>query len=143
MSKYFISSDERMIELTGKLANIALSLTQLALLGAILYRRYVLGQGEENYSDIQIILGLSVFGYIAARLYFGAVLPVLSIKATLRIYIVSVVFLFITLSFIYGLPSLDNWHNTILPVSLGPAILLGLYWGFAYLGKRRSDKDLR
>ncbi len=142
MSKYFIASDERMIGLTGKLANIALSLTQLALLGAILYRRYVLGQGEENYNDIQVILGLSLSGYIAARLYFGAVLPVMSFKKTLRIYFVSVAVLFIILSFMYGLPSYDEWNNTILPVVLGPAIILGLYWGFAYFGKRRSEKDL-
>jgi len=142
MAKYFIASDERMVDLTGRLANTALSLTQVALLGAILYRRHVLGQSEEYYSDIQLILGLSLFGYIAARLYFGAILPVLSFKVTLTIYIGFVAFLFVTLSFLYGLPTSDNWHNTILPVTLGPAIILGLYWLIAYLGKRRAEKEL-
>jgi len=92
------------------------------------------------YSDFRLILGLSVFGYIAVRLYYGAVLPILSFRKLFYIYIGFVGFLFAVLSIWLGLPTLDNWTNTILPVLLGPAILLFLYWLFAYLGKKRMDR---
>jgi len=140
MTKFHIVSDERMQVISGRIAWIFLGLTQTAILFAILRRRYFLGQGEEFYSDFRFILGLSVFGYIAARLYYGAVLPILSIRKLLYIYVGFVTFLFVVLSIWFGLPTLDNWTNTILPVLLGPAILLFLYWLFAYLGKKRMDK---
>ena len=141
MNNKFFISDERMQIVTGKIAVIFLALTQTAILGIILYRRYFLGQGEEYYNDIRTVLGVSVFGYIAARLYYGAVLPVLSFKTIASIYVGFVTFLTVVLSIWYGLPTLDNWQNTILPVLLGPAILLFLYWLMAYLGKKRMDKE--
>ena len=139
-NKLFIS-DERTQIVTGKIAVIFLGLTQTALLGIILYRRYFLGQSEGYYADIRTVLLVSVFGYIAARLYYGAVLPVLSFKTIVYIYLGFVTFLTVVLSIWYGLPSLDNWQNTILPVLLGPAILISLYWLIAYLGKKRMDKE--
>ena len=139
MNNYFVA-DERMQIISGKIAMIFLGLTQTALLGIILYRRFFLGQSEENYSDISIVLMLSVFGYIAARLYYGAVLPVLSIKTLVYIYVGLVTFLMITLSLWLGLPTIENWQNTILPVVLGPAILISFYWLIAHLGKKRMEK---
>ena len=136
-------SDERMQVLSGRIAVIFLTLTQVGILSVILRRRYFLGQGNEYYSDIRIVLALSVFGYIAARLYYGAVLPLLSVGKLLTIYLAFVAFLFVTLSVWFGLPTLDNWQNTILPVVLGPAIMLGGYWLMAYLGKKRLEKEVR
>ena len=141
MNNAFVA-DERMQILTGRIATIFLSLTQVALLGIILYRRYFLGQEEAYYSDVRLVLGFSVFGYIAARLYYGAVLPMLSFKQLVYIYVGFVVFLTVVLSIWLGLPTLDNWQNTILPVLLGPAILLGGYWLVAYLGKKRMEKEI-
>ena len=112
MKQPFVS-DERMQIITGRIAVIFLSLTQVAILGIILYRRYFLGQSEEYYSDIRIVLGFSVFGYIAVRLYYGAVLPLLSFKKLVYIYLGFVLFLFVTLSIWLGLPTMDNWQNTI------------------------------
>jgi len=130
--------DERTDRLSGYIASIFLGLTQVALLGLILYRRYVLGQPEEAYIDFRMVLMLSVFGYIAARLYFGALVPKFSVRTLLIIYVALVAFLFIVLSAWLGLPTLDNWHNTLLPVVLGPAIIVGGFWLFSLLGKRRS-----
>jgi hypothetical protein len=140
MKNLFIS-DERTQIVTGKIAVIFLGLTQTALLGIILYRRYFLGQSEEHYADIRTVLLISVFGYIAARLYYGAVLPVLSFKTLVYIYVGFVTFLTVVLSIWYGLPTLDNWQNTILPVLLGPAILISVYWLIAHLGKKRIEKE--
>ncbi len=140
--KSTILTDERMQIVTGRIATIFLGLTQTALLGVILFRRYFLGQGEEYYNDIRLILAVSVFGYIAVRLYYGAVFPILSVKKLLIIYIGFVIFLTIVLSIWLGLPTLDNWENTILPVLLGPAILLFGYWLMAFLGNRRMEKQI-
>ena len=63
--------DERTDRLSGKIATVFLGLTQVGLLAIILYRRYYLGQAEDAYSDVRVVLAFSVFGYIAARLYFG------------------------------------------------------------------------
>ena len=141
MKQPFVS-DERMQTITGRIAVIFLSLTQTAILGIILYRRYFLGQPDEYYSDIRIVLGVSVFGYIAASLYFGAGLPVLSIKKLGYIYAGFVIFLSVILSIWFGLPTVDNWQNTILPVLLGPAILVAAYWLVACLGKKRIEREI-
>jgi hypothetical protein len=130
--------DERTESLSGKIATIFLGLTQVGILGIILYRRYYLGQPEEAYSDLRAVLAFSVFGYIAARLYFGALIPKFSLKSLALIYAGFVLFLFVVLSLWFGLPTLDNWQNTILPVVVGPAILAGGFWLFSWLGRRRS-----
>ena len=142
MNKYFYPTDERMVVISGKIAIVFLVFTQMALLGSILYRRYGLHQSNADYADIQIILLISVFGYIAARLYFGAVLPKLSIGKLVKIYIGLVIGLFVVLSLWLGLPSLENWTTTLLPVLLGPAILVTLYWFLAFLGNRRIEKTI-
>ena len=41
-----------------------------------------------------------------------------------------------------GLPDLSDWQNNLLPVLVGPALLLGAYWLFAWLGARRLEKQI-
>lgn len=120
-----------------------LPLTQVALLLAILHRAYVLNQPDETFNDLRIILALSVFGYIGASLFWGGYFPLLKAKTLFGIYLVLVTGMFVVLSLVYGLPTLDNWTNTLLPVLLGPAILIGLYAGLAYLGKKRIEREIR
>ena len=142
MKNKMFATDERMTALTGRIAVIFLALTQTALLALILFRRFVLDQGQEHYNDIRLVLLLSVFGYIATRVYFGAVLPVLSIKTLFIIYLGLVVILFVTLSIWLGLPDLQNWRNTLLPIGAGPALLVTGYGLFAYFGRKRIEKEI-
>jgi hypothetical protein len=134
--------DERTIGITGKIAAIWLPLTQLGLLAAILYRAYVLQQADSQLNDLRIILGVSVFGHIGTLLFLGGFFPALKIRTLLVVYLALVLLLFTVLSIWLGLPSLDNWANTILPVLVGPAILVGLYGGLAYLGQKRIERDI-
>ena len=134
--------DERLATIAGKIAIIVLPLTQVALLLAVLYRSYVLNQPDEAFTDIRLILGVSVFGYIGASLFWGGYFPIIKIKTLLIIYLALVMGLFTVLSMVYGLPKLDNWMNTLLPVLLGPAILVSLYAGAAYLGHKRIERDI-
>jgi hypothetical protein len=134
--------DERVAGTAAKIAAIVLPLTQLALLLAVLYRAYVLNQPDSEFNDLRIILALSVFGYIGASLFWGGFFPMLKVRTLLVIYLALVVGLFAVLSLVYGLPTVDNWTNTLLPVLLGPAIMVGLYAGLAYWGQKRLEKEI-
>ncbi len=134
--------DERTSQVTGKISQVVLALTQMALAATVLIRAYVLDQPDSEFTDIQIILGLSLVGNILASLYYGGHYPVLSVKTLVRLYIGSAIGLFIILSIWFGLPKLEEWYNTILPVVLSPAIILGLYHWVAKLGEKRMDKEI-
>ena len=117
-------------------------LTQVALLVAVLYRAYVLNQPDHEFADLRIILGVSVFGYVGASLFWGGYFPLLKVRMLLIIYLALVVGLFAVLSIVYGMPTVDNWTNTLLPVIVGPAIMVGLYAGLAYWGQKRIEKEI-
>lgn len=142
MRKFFQPSDERMAALSGQIAVVMMVLTQTALLVDILYRRFALGQSADETQDLRLILLGSVFLYIAARLALGAVLPVLSWKVLLGMYVVLAGGLFVALSLWLWLPDPADWQNTILPVILGPALLVGGYAALTYWGKKRLDREI-
>ena len=134
--------DERQRRITSRIAVFFLFLTQIALGCIIFYRRYVLHQTNAEIADLNILLAASIYGFIAVRLLFSAAVPTLSLKKTLIIYAGFVLILGTILTLIYGFPPVNQWHNTLLPVLLGPAILLGLYHLFAYLGQKRMEKEI-
>lgn len=134
--------DERQERITSRIALFFLFLTQIALGGVILYRRYGLHQSNAEIADLNILLSLSLFGFFAVRLFFSASSPVLRFKTTLVIYAGFVLILSTILTLIYGFPPMNQWYNTLLPVLLGPAILLVLYHLFATLGRKRMEKQM-
>jgi hypothetical protein len=134
--------DERTLNINARISQFTLVLTQLGLLGIILFRVYVLNQPDENINDLRILLGLSVFGTMFATLFYGGMLPKIKFKTIALIYVGFVILLGAVLTISLGLPELSNWQNNILPVLVGPAILLGSYWFFAWLGARRIEKQI-
>jgi hypothetical protein len=70
-------------------------------------------------------------------------LPQIKFKNLVVIYLGFVALLFVILTIWLGLPDLSDWQNNILPVLLGPAILLGAYWFFAWLGAKRIDNQIK
>lgn len=139
MKKTFV--DERTERINGLVSFFCLMLTQLALVGIIVYKRYILGLPQEEYTELSWVTGLSMGGYWAARLYFSGILPVISFKKLLAIYFGSVTFIVIPTLLIVGLPAPERWYEVIYPF-IGVAVLLGLYTLVAYLGKRRMEKDI-
>jgi hypothetical protein len=132
--------DERTAQVSARVSQIVLSLTQLALAGVILYRVYALGQKESSIADFQVILGLSLLANLFGSLYYGGYLPVLSVSAALKLYAAAVLILAFPLTIIYGFPQPSEWGSTLLPVLLGPAVMVGLYFGVARLGQKRLEK---
>lgn len=134
--------DERTLNINARVSQIALVLTQLGLYGIILYRIYFLNQPDNSLNDFRILLGISIFGTMFATLFFGGILPQVKFKTIVLIYLGFVGFLMIVLTLWLGLPDLSDWQNNILPVVVGPAVLLGAYWLFAWLGKQRIERQI-
>jgi len=134
--------DERTLNVNARVSQIALALTQLGLYGIILYRVYILNQPDDTLNDFRILLGVSIFGTMFATLFFGGILPQVKFRTIVLIYLGFVAFLFIVLTLWLGPPDLSDWQNNILPVVVGPAILLGAYWLFAWLGKHRIERQI-
>jgi hypothetical protein len=142
MFNEMFKADERSRALNGTIAQVFLGLTQMGLLGIVFYRLYVLGQPDAELSDLRMLVALSIFGYIAARLYYGGILPELAWKPALIAYVALAGLITGVCLLIYGFPAPEDWANTWLPTLLGPALLIGLYALVAWLGKRRIEAEI-
>ncbi len=134
--------DERIRATAGRAAWVWLGVTQVLVAGVVFYRLLVLGQAEAEIRDIQAVLAISLFGHIALQLYLGGLFPVLTWKGMLAAYLV----LFALISggsiLAMGLPAPEEWRNTWLPATVGPALLVGLYSLVAWLGERRVERQI-
>jgi len=137
MKRMFV--DERTEHINGLVSFICLVLTQLSLVGVMVYKRYFLGMPPEEYAEITWIAGLSMIGYWAIRLYLSGILPVISFSKLLAIYIVLVAAISIPTYFIHGWPVTERWYEVLYPF-IGVAGTLGFYSLVAYLGKRRLEQ---
>ncbi len=134
--------DERSRQTATHTAYFFLHITQLLLAGVIFYRLYILGQPDGELRDFQLVLGLSIFGYMGTQLYLGGILPVPNLKGALAAYGVLVALVAGGSLLAFGVPPLSDWSTTWLPAFLGPAILVGLYALLAWLGKRRLERQI-
>jgi len=135
--------DERTLNINARVSQFALVFTQLGLYSIILFRVYALHQPDEAVNDLRVLLGLSIFGTMFATLFFGGMLPKIRFRTIVLVYVGFVAVLATILTLWMGLPDLSEWWNNILPVLVGPALMLGGYWFFAWLGTRRLEKQIR
>ena len=131
--------DERTEHVNGLVSFFCLMLTQLALVGVVFVKRYFLGQPPEAYAEITWIALLSMSGYWAVRLYLSGILPVISFKTMLLIYVIAVLAISVPTYFIHGWPAPERWFEVLYPV-IGVAVILLVYWLIAYFGKKRLEK---
>jgi fermentation-respiration switch protein FrsA (DUF1100 family) len=131
--------DERTERINGTVSFYILILTQLALVGVMVYKRYFLGLPETAYSEISWIALVSMAGYWAVRLFLSGILPVLSFRKMILIYFGLVAMISIPTYLIHGWPEKEHWFEVLYPL-IGAAIVLGIYSLVAYLGKRRVDR---
>jgi hypothetical protein len=134
--------DERTQQVVGQSAAIMLGLTQVALGIVLLIRLYVHDQPDAELRDIQIVLLGSIVGYFVLRSFLGGMMPVPTLRQAATVYLLMVVGLFTVLSLWLGLPDLSAWTTNILPVVLGPALIVAGYWIVAALGRRRIERQL-
>jgi len=131
--------DERTEHINGLVSFFCLMLTQIALVGVMVYKRYFLGLPPEAYTEITWIALLSMGGYWAIRLYLSGILPIISFRKMLLIYIPLVAVISVPTYFIHGWPVKERWFEVLFP-PIGVAIILGVYSLAAYLGKRRLER---
>ena len=131
--------DERTEHVNGLVSFLCLMLTQIALVGVMVYKRYVLGLPSEEYTEITWIAGFSMGGYWVIRLYLSGILPVISFRKILAIYILLVAVIFIPTYLIHGWPASERWYEVLYPFT-GMAVILSVYSLIAWLGKRRIEK---
>jgi hypothetical protein len=142
MKKLWFDWDERSEQVAGRSAMVVLGLTHVAL-GAVLFiRLYVRDQPDAEVRDIQLVLLGSLVGYFALRSFLGGIMPVPTLKQAITVYLSLFTLLFVVLSIWLGLPELKEWSTTILPVAVGPAIVVGGYWLIALMGQKRVERDL-
>jgi hypothetical protein len=133
--------DERTERINGLVSFYVLMLTQIALAGVIVYKGYILGLPSEEYNEVSVIMGLSMGGYWALRLYFSGILPMIPFKKLVVIYFVSVALIWIPTYLMVGWPEPSEWYQVLYPF-IGVAVVLGFYSLVAYLGKRRLEKSI-
>jgi hypothetical protein len=126
MFQEMFAGDERSHQINGMIAQIFLGLTQIFLAVIVFYRLYVVGQPDAELNDLRLLLAFSIFGYIAARLFYGGILPKLSWKPALIAYAALAGLITVVCLLIYGWPAPEDWANTWLPAFLGPAFLVGV-----------------
>ncbi len=134
--------DERTRENARYAAAIWLGVTQVLLAGVVFYRLYVLGQPDHEIRDFQFVLAVSLFGYIGMQLYLGGIFPVPTLKGLVVGYLLLMGVVVGGSLAIHGLPPAEDWANTWLPALLGPALMVGLYYLVAWLGKRRIERRI-
>jgi len=140
--------DERNKEVIMKVCTVMYLLTFVMLAIALLYRQFVLRQPIDDYSDIANIFTFNTLVLLAAILYLGGIqFPPLKLSTVLILYLG-----FVTIGFLYTF-----FKYTILlesPISFGfmleklgiilviCALILGIYVLFAFLGRRKMERDL-
>ncbi len=134
MKRTFVA--ERYADQHGLAAAYSMVFTQIALVGVVVYKRLVLGLPSAAYAEYLWMVGLSLAGYWAIRLYLSGLLPVISVKRMLAIYGVLVAVIAIPTYLIHGWPPPERWHEVLYPF-IGVAVVLGLYALVAHLGNRR------
>lgn len=133
--------DERIERMNGQISFLFLHLTQIGLAGILFYKRYMQGLPTSETNLLAWLLGLSIGGYWSLRLYLSGILPLVSFRKLLMIYLVAVAFITIPTYLIHGLPEPERWYEVLYPF-IGVAVVLGLYFLVSYFGKRRLEKYL-
>lgn len=131
--------DERTEHINGLVSFYCLMITQFALVGVMVYKRYFLGLPQKDYAEITWIACLSMGSYWAIRLFLSGILPVISFKKMLLIFIALVAAISIPTYFIHGWPAADRWYEVLYPFA-GVSVIMGLYYLIAYFGKRRLER---
>lgn len=148
MKKNPLHVDERAKEIVLKVCSTMYVLTLLALISTMSFREFVLGQPVRQFEDIAIIVTANILVLIVAVLYLGGIVFQ---KFRLR-YIIAgyVIYVIVGFSFTF----VQYRILTTPPLSIGETfgklsivvticgLITALFVLFAYLGKRRVEKDL-
>lgn len=142
MLKKMLLSDERTLQTSNKIGSKVYFLTICLLMIAMFYRKNVLGQSlQKDYWDIAAIFLITGLINVAANLYYGGILPVKFKRVALRIYLTLLVLGFIVGVVTGHVTSFVNGLELFIEVTIGSGVIIGIYYLFIYLGKRKTKLD--
>jgi len=148
MTKNPFNVDERGKEVVLKVCSTMYVPTLTALIGTMFFRQFVLGQPVRRFEDIAIIVTANILVLIVAVLYLGGIVFQ---KFRLR-YIVTgyVIYIIVGFSFTFvkyrilttpplGIGETFGKLSTVVIIC---GLITALFALFAYLGRRRVERDL-
>lgn len=140
--------DERNKEVAMKIMSVMYLLTILALQGVIIYRQLALGQDIRDFEDFAAIMVVNTIFLVSALLYFGAIpIQKIKIRYLIGIYLLMIVLgsLFTYLKyrvFMNQTMTFQQLFDKLIIIFAITGLLLLFFILFAYLGKRKLEKEL-
>jgi len=148
MKKPPFSMDERGKEVVLKVCSTMYVLTLMALIGTMFVRQFVLGQPVRQFEDIAIIVTTNSLVLIVAVLYLGGIVfQKLKLRYIVTGYVIYIIvgfsFTFIKYRILTSPPlSMGETFGKLSIVVIICGLITALFVLFAFLGKRRVEKDL-
>jgi len=135
--------DERNKEIFMKICTFLYVATIYMMIGIILYRQIILKQHSSQFNDIAMIMSINVVMAIAAVLYFGGLsFKRVKISVAMGFYLLIVILGTIVSGIKYGFSDLTLLFDKFLINTAVAAILITIWYGLTWLGKRREDKEM-
>ena len=140
--------DERGKEVVRRVCSTMYGLTLIALTGTMLFRQFVLSQPVSQFEDIAIIVTANILVLVVAVLYCGGVIfQKFRLKYIIAGYALYVVvgfsFTFVKYRVLRTPPlSLGETFGKLSIVVIICGIITAVFVLFAYLGRRRVERDL-
>ena len=148
MKKSPFKLDERNMYVIKQVFTIMYILNVLSLIFIVNYREFVLEQQTKEFYDIANVLVFNVVVGIAAILYLGGItFPRIKLTTAFLFYFLIVIlgtaFTLIKYGVFNEIPlTFEFVLNKVFIILTISAILVGIFLLFAYLGKRKIEKDL-
>ncbi len=149
MAKGPLRLDERETNVFRNIGTTLYIITLFSLIGIQLYRQFVLGQPQQEWDDIAMLISLNVIALLGSVLFLSGAINPKKIKLP---YIIAGYLGFVLLGFAFTifkytvlldqgltLGQVGDYFLIVLKISG----ILVLVWGvLAYLGSRRLDKQI-
>ncbi|UCE48395.1 MAG: hypothetical protein JSW47_22725 [Phycisphaerales bacterium] len=148
MKKNPLNMDERNLNITCRICTVMYLITLAALMGIMIVRQFTFDQPVDQFEDIAILVTANVIFLVGAILYFGGVtFGKLKIRFILAGYVIYVVvgfaFTFVKYRFLTDPPlSLGQTFGKLNIIVTICGLLVAGFALFAYLGRRKVEKDL-
>jgi len=146
--KQHFQLDERSRSIIHRICTTMYLITIGMIMVALVYRQFVLGQSSDAFDDLAMIMTVNAFALLSAVLYFaGLSFEAISPLRLLGLYIgfVALGFGFTMVKYLVLLDQpLDGGEILEKLGIIGAicAIVTGLYVVFAYLGKRKIEREI-
>jgi hypothetical protein len=135
--------DERNVTTTRKICTRLYLVTIAALWLDVLWRQFILRQPLSEFGDLAALMTANVILFIGAILYYGGVtLPRIRASVVAVFYLVCVAIGTAFTAYQYQLSSIGEILGRLVLVAAIAGFVVVLYIVVAYLGARKTDREI-